>query len=103
MKYVLVLIMLLMVGCAGIQEVTVIQTAPPNTGNADVQIGTQSTGKLLFEIKFSSGRTGGLPGQAMMDEMIAEGKRRGANVLLFECGAPGTVGASRCNMRGYLK
>jgi hypothetical protein len=107
MRLAFVAIMLSMVGCVnlmgGIQDVTVVQKAPPNTGNVDVRVGSESRGKFLFEVKFSSGMTGGLPSQGLMDDMIAEGKRRGANVLTFECASPGTVGASRCNMKGYFE
>ena len=104
MKIVLAIIMLFIGGCAGIQNVTVIQKRPPYTGEVDVRIYPQaSNGKLLFEIKFNSGKTGGLPDQDLMDELIAEGKKRGANVLIFDCASPGTVGSARCDMTGYYE
>jgi len=104
MRLIFIAIILLTLGCGGLQEVTVLHELPPNTGNVDVRVSpAMSQGKFLFEVKFNSGRTGGLPGQELMNEMISEGKRRGANVLIFECGSPGTVSQSRCNMRGYFE
>jgi hypothetical protein len=96
---------LLLVGCAGIREVTMIRQAEPYTGPVEVRIASggvwPSNSPVLFEMKVFTDRFGGLPSQSVLDEVKARGAKLGANIVVFQCAAPGTVGGSWCVVRGF--
>jgi hypothetical protein len=96
---------LVLEGCAGfkagIKEVTVLKTAPPYAGNVEIRLKPeQSTAPVLFEMKIFT-KVVGLPSQDLMVEIKQEAAKLGANVLVFDCGAPGTVGQRLCVARGH--
>jgi hypothetical protein len=50
-----------------------------------------------------SAEAGQLPSGDLMEEVKQRGGQLGANVLVFDCGAPGTVGQCMCAVTGYVE
>jgi hypothetical protein len=91
---------LVLEGCADITGVTVLKTAPPYAGEVEIRLAPDSSSApVLFEMKTNSSLQ--LPSDDILDKMKQEGAKLGANVLVFNCGAFGTVGEELCVARGH--
>jgi hypothetical protein len=95
--------LVLAVGCGGIQNINQFASAPAHQGSVEIRAVPQSsTGTLLFEMRVENpAGTTGIPSGSLLQEVKAEAARRGANVLIFNCAAPGTVQFRVCRAQGY--
>lgn len=85
-----------------IRNVYVFESASPNTGPVEVRVTPQTSyGKLLFEETIIKNQYGGLPTKKFLEVIKEEGAKLGANVLIFQCAAIGSVGQGSCMVRGY--
>jgi hypothetical protein len=111
-KHILLFVLLIasifsIIGClfeGQIGNLRIINEAPPYQGKVRVEVSTSrvpSDADFLFEFQINTNNIGGLPDQDFLNEIKIKGAELGANILLFDCGSPGSVSENFCTVRGF--